>query len=258
MNHLSQEEFVLTYYGEPELGAARRAHIDACEACRGELAQLARVLDQVTPLAVPEPSAGFEERVWDRVQWRLRGEKRQRSGWIKWAAVAAVVAVAFLSGVLWKTFSRVDEPAGTIATATTPASLDDPTGRSLDHSKRVLRSVVGEHIDESERVLVELSNITPGQHIDLTASSERAEELLASNRLYRTSAAGRGEEDVATLLDELEPILMQIAHASPDAGAEEIRKLQKRVENKGLVFKLRVVRADLERPAPRPASSTDI
>jgi hypothetical protein len=50
---------------------------------------------------------------------------------------------------------------------------------------------------------------------------------------------------VATLLDELEPVLMQIAHAPSQASADELRAIQKRVEAKGLVFKLRVVRADV-------------
>lgn len=255
MNHLSHDEFVLSYYGEPELGAERRAHLEACDACRAEMHGLAAVLDQVTPLEVPEPPADFEAKVWDRVQWRLRGEKRRARGWTKWVAVAATIVLAFVAGLLWNRRPSPDVPI--VAQQQQPGPQAAAPAQPAD-ANRVLRAVVGEHMGESERVLVELTNLTPDQNIDLTASRERAEELLASNRLYRTSAAGRGEEDVATLLDELEPILMQIAHASPDAGAEELRSLQKRVEKKELVFKLRVVRSELERPAPRPTPSTDI
>ena len=71
--------------------------------------------------------------------------------------------------------------------------------------------------------------------------------LHASNPHYRTAALERGEGDVATLLVELEPVLMQIAHAPEQVSAEELRAMQKRVETKGLVFKLRVVRADVKR-----------
>ena len=251
MNHLSQEEFVLSYYGE--LGAERRAHLDQCQQCAAELASLAAVLDRVTPVDVPEPGDDYESRVWSRLQWRLRGEKkRERFTWVKAVAVAATVIIAFLAGVLWKSPSGQVDKSTSVASGTTtnPATplVDSKTGRPDDSSKtRVLLVVVGEHFDESERVLVELTNITPDGNTDFTTERKHAEDLLASNRIYRTTALERGEEDVATLLDELEPVLMQIAHSPAQVSETELRAMQKRVETKGLVFKLRVVRADVKR-----------
>ena len=58
---------------------------------------------------------------------------------------------------------------------------------------------------------------------------------------------------MATLLDELEPMLMQIARGPSQLTPDELRKVQKRVETKGLVFKLRVLRADVRATsAPHP------
>ncbi|HEX8409437.1 MAG TPA: hypothetical protein VF883_11265 [Thermoanaerobaculia bacterium] len=262
MSHLSQEEFVLSYYGEPELGADSRQHLASCDACVAELAALAAVLDKVTPLEVPEPAPEFEARVWDRLQWRLRGERRRTSNWMKWTAAAATVAIAFFAGILWKSSNRVEPTQVATATATQPGSAVQTgvqTGAQQQQSRdRVLLIVVGEHFDESERVLVELTNITPDGSTDITDARGRAQELLASNRLYRTSATDRGEGDVATLLDELEPVLMQLAHAPDEIDAEELRSMQKRVESKGLVFKLRVVRADVHRTARTTRPTTNI
>jgi hypothetical protein len=262
MNHLDQEELILSYYTEPELGAGRREHLAQCPECTAELAALAAVLDRVTPVEVPEPGEDYEARTWSRLQWRLRGEKkRERFGtWVKSAAIAATVLIAFLAGVIWKSPGRVDETTNrqvVESTITSPAALTSTT-RALEDSKtrtRVLLVVVGEHFDRSERVLVELTNLTPKGNTDITTAREDAEELLDSNRLYRRTALDRGEEDVATLLDELEPVLLQIAHAPAQVSAEELRAMQKRVETKGLVFKLRVVRADVHRTA---ATSTSI
>ncbi|MGZ5432015.1 MAG: hypothetical protein ACXW31_04205 [Thermoanaerobaculia bacterium] len=257
MSHLSQEELVLNYYSEPDLGADRREHLAQCPTCTAELATLATVLDRVTPVEVPEPGDDYEARVWDRLQWRLRGEKkRERFTWIKALAVAATVIVAFLGGVLWKSSSRQVDESTRVATATTNPTtpLVDSTTRRLGDSSRILLVVVGEHFDQSERVLVELTNLTPDGSTDITTERERAEELLASNRLYRSTALDRGEEDVATLLDELEPVLLQIARSPSQVSAEELRAMQKRVESKGLVFKLRVVRADVHRTAGTPTS----
>ena len=252
MNHLTHDELVLSYYGEPDLGA-RRDHLAACDECSAELARLARVLDRVTPIDVPEPDAGYEARVWDRLQWRLRGEqKRVRRGeWMKWTAAAAMLALAFFAGLLWN--RRQDgRPSTAVATATAaPAGtpVSSTPAQQQQARDRVLLIVVGDHFDESERVLVELTNLNPGEGVDISAERGRAEELLASNRLYRQNARQRGEENVATLLDELEPVLIEIAHAPSQLSAEELRSIQKRVEKKGLVFKLRVVRADVRATA---------
>jgi hypothetical protein len=258
MSHLSQEEFILNYYGEPELGADRREHLAHCQQCIAELAGLAAVLDRVTPVDVPDPGDDYEGRVWDRLQWRLRGEKkRERFGtWVKALAVAATVLVAFLAGVLWKSADRAEVTRTASATTTNPATplVGSTTGRAGD-SSRILLVVVGEHFDQSERVLVELTNITPDGNTDISAESARAEELISANRLYRKTALDRGEGDVATLLDELEPVLLQIAHAPAQVSAEELRAMQKRVETKGLVFKLRVVRADVKRTAAGTSTS---
>ncbi|HUR81012.1 MAG TPA: hypothetical protein VM733_09610 [Thermoanaerobaculia bacterium] len=254
MNHLTHDEFVLSYYGEPDLGDARRAHLASCGQCGNELAQLAAVLDRVTPLEVPEPSDDYEARAWDRLQWRLRGERRKRP-YFAWIALAATMAVAFIAGVLWKSSSRPADKPASIAATDTSSTARRPEDAKTPVPNRVLLVVVGEHFDQSERVLVELTNLTPNGNTDISATRDRAQELLESNRLYRTTATTRGEEDVATLLDELEPVLLQLAHAPAQVSDAELRAMQKRVEAKGLVFKLRVVRSDVNRDARAPQTS---
>jgi hypothetical protein len=252
MKHLNQEDIVAAYYGEP----VSEEHLRACAECQAELARLATVLDRVTAPDVPEPADDYGTRVWERLRWRMRAEakREQRSGWMKWTAVAAVTLLAFISGLLWK--RQASTPVSQVArTTTAPTTTTNPTTRQPDNPTtsassqqqrdRVLLVVVNDHFDRSERVLVELINLTPkDDNIDIGAERAVAEELLTSNRLYRRTALDRGEDSVATLLDELEPILLQIAHAPNDMSAEELRRIQKRVEAKGLVFKLRVVRND--------------
>lgn len=242
MTHLTQEEFILNYYRELD----SHAHLDGCAECRDELVRLARVLDSIEPAAVPEPGDEYESQVWNRLSWRLRSEKKKRgNAWMKYTAAAAMLALAFLGGLLL----RKDAKPALIATKATPETATSvaTSGASTQQQRdRILLVVVGDHFDESERVLVELTNLaSDADDIDITSEQQRAEELLASNRLYRRTASDRGEENVATLLDELEPVLMQIAHAPSQVSADELRKMQKRVEAKGLVFKLRVVRASV-------------
>jgi hypothetical protein len=249
--HLSQDDLVLAYYGEPGIGA-QREHLAACADCRAELERLAGILDRVTPAEVPEPDEDYEARVWDRMTWRLRGERRtKRSSGMKWLAAAAMLAVAFLGGLLWNRSNTgpvriANQPIATTATAPAGQVTAASTQQQRD---RILLVVVGDHLDDSERMLLELTNLSAKTDVDVSTERQRAEELLASNRLYRRTAIDRGEDRVATLLDELEPVLMQIAHGPSQMTPDELQRVQKRVETKGLVFKLRVLRADVRATA---------
>lgn len=249
--HFTNDEFILAYYQEPELGA-RRAHLASCPGCSDELTKLASVLDRVTPGEIPEPAGDYEQRVWQRLAWRLPAEtKRIRTSRVmRWTSVAAVAALVFSVAVLIPRSARVAPETvvatGTPAEAVRPAATGGPSQETRD---RILLVVVGDHFDESERMLIELANLDPQNEPDLSSERGRAEELLASNRLYRQTARESGEEQVARLLDELEPVLMQIAHTPTQVTAEEVRSIQKRVETKGLVFKLRVVKSDVRATA---------
>jgi hypothetical protein len=249
MSHLGHEDLILLYYGEPEL-PEHREHVATCEQCAAELKRLTELLDKVQPADAPDPGDDYEARVWDRLRWRLRAERRtaRRGTWIKWTAAAAVLALTFTAGLLWNRTQPATAPR--IGNTTIQQAGGAPTVEQRD---RILLVFVGEHFDQSERVLVELTNLTASDNIDISAERHRAEELLVSNRIYRSNASERGEESVATLLDELEPVLMQIAHAPDSMTAEELRSIQKRVEARGLVFKLRVVRAGVRATSNVPS-----
>ena len=239
MNHLSQEEIVMAYYGETD--AAWSEHLAGCDACQAELGRVATVLDRVPAIEVPEPDSDYESRVWQRVSWRLRGEKkRARLHWTRWAAAAAMFAFAFIAGTLWNSRNAKVNPPGGVK-----SGLATPVASTPQQRDRILLVVIGEHFDQSERILVELTNLQPEEGVDISAERNRAEALLASNRLYRRTAEDREQENVATLLEDLEPMLLQIAHAPSQMSADELRAIQKRIEAKGLVMKLRVVRANV-------------
>lgn len=248
MSHLTNEEVILTYYDEPDSGASRE-HLRECEVCRAELALLSSVLDRVTPEEIPDAPEGYEALVWSRLQWRLRSDKRDaRRPVLLWLAAAAALALAFVGGLLWNRRPAI-APTAIASGAKAAATAAGETQRD-----RVLLVVIGDHFDQSERILVELTNLSADGSTDISSERERAETLLASNRLYRRSALDRGEERVATLLDELEPVLLQIARSDSQVSADDLRSMQKRVAAKGLVFKIRVVRSDVRATSPAAAS----
>ena len=233
--HLNEDDLVLHYYGEMDgtADAAAGSHLASCSACHASYRRLQHVLAAVD--AAPEPSLpdGFERTVWARLEPNLA---RSRGNWFTWvvlsparlgwaAAVVLLVAAAFFAG-------RVTERE-----AQAPATA----ANAADIRERILLVDLGEHLDRSQMMLVELVSAGGDGAVDISTERERAEELVAANRLYRQTATATGDAAVSELLDELERVLVELA-ASPDRlSAEDMESVRQRIEARGLLFKVRVV-----------------
>jgi hypothetical protein len=123
----------------------------------------------------------------------------------------------------------------------------------VDASKvreRILWMAVGEHLGRSEMVLVELANSGPqgaGQkQVNISSEQRRAEDLLEENRLYRQTAEDEGDSAVAGVLDELERVLLDVAHSPQQVSAAQLQGIRERIEAGGILFKVRVVGKELQ------------
>ncbi len=229
MTHLTEEDIVLHYYGE-ETSLEAAEHLSTCSECRGEAERLERVLNLVR-IDYDEPGEDFEEQTWSRLRWRLRGEQgKGRRSWGAVAAVAAVLIVAVLSG-LWLSRPQTVRPD---QIADTP-NVTAPT----PHRERVLVVVVNDHLDRTERVLLELTHLDAEGQVGVESEQRSADSLVGANRLYRRIAADR-DPKLRALLEEIEPILLEIARSSGTMEGEDLRALQRRIDETNLIFKLRV------------------
>jgi hypothetical protein len=159
------------------------------------------------------------------------------------------VAGAFLAG-RWS-FAPRHAPVENRARATAP----DP---STIHD-RVVLAALEDHLDRAERGLVELVNADADGTIDISAEQAWARDLLDANRLYRQSAGGAASPVVADLLGELEPVLLELVHSPSRLSAAEFDALRARIEERSLVFKVRVSGADVRaraRTLRRPGEQT--
>ena len=179
MNHLSEEQLILHYYGETDDAAAAgdtlaaERHLEECGACRALYASLQRVLNVVDGLPVPERSADYGAQVWQRIEHRLG--TRRRTLWMlpaswRWAAAgaafAALMVTAFVAG---RFYPRHNQPAQM-------AAADAQTG------ERVLLVAVGDYLERSQMVLIELTNANPKGSMDISAEQERAGDLVTETR----------------------------------------------------------------------------
>lgn len=231
MTHPTEEDLVLHHYGDHEDAPAIASHLAACVACRAAAESLRADMAAVT-LEAPPVGADYGTRIWEQVRPRLganatkpavffhRSLVRRSAGYL--ALAACLVAAFFLGRIL----PRGHEDSGALA----------------DTRERVLLVAVARHLDRSQRVLVELAHADEGRVSDLSA---RAERLVAENRLYRQSAEQAGEAGLASVLDELGRVLLEVANAPEPLTRGDVRDLNARVDRKALLFKVRVVGSQL-------------
>jgi hypothetical protein len=223
VSHLSEEDLVLHHFGEAKNPAATLAHLAECAACRAAQEALRRDLEAVP---MPEPPPRDEEygaQVWARLQPHLAERKFERRR--VWAplGLAASLVLAFLLGRHWP-----HQPA--------------PTAVSAAARERILLVAVGDHLERSEMLLVELVNAgADGQPVDISTQQQYAEELVGANRLYRQTVVRAGEPGMASLLEELERLLVEVAHRPSSLTPADLADIRSRIESRGLLFRVRVI-----------------
>jgi hypothetical protein len=228
MQHLTEEQLVSHYYHDADEPMSAQEHLTTCAECRAQYNALRSVLALVSEAPIPERSERYGDEVWNRLRWKL--EQRRRIRWQPIAAIAAMLALVFFAGILWRS------PRKTASTAE-PRNLATSQPSNPDGQNRILLIVVSDHLDTSERMLMEVVNADPDNPVLLEDQQKRAEDLVAANRIYRQTAASHGDDRVAELLSDLEPVLIEISRAG------SIAQLQKRIEAKELLFKVRVMNA---------------
>jgi hypothetical protein len=267
MKHVSEEELIGYREGDDAERGAIAGHLEECAECRVELArlnaELSAVFAALDTLAVPDPGTAYGKQVWNKIAPQLqplrpalRVASERMAWWRDWfsprhmlaaAAVAVLVVVAFFAGRRTNP-TRMPEIAST-------------GGASM--REKVLLLAVGEHLGRSEMMLTELSNTEAnrgrGKLIDISAEQRRAEDLLGENRLYRQTAMEQGDTAVASILDELERVLLDVSHTPDQVSAAQLLSIQQRIEAGGILFKVRAVGQQLEqRQRPTPAGSNGL
>jgi hypothetical protein len=255
MQHLNEEQLVLHHYHDDDAPSAAEQHLAACAQCRAEYATLCAVLALVDEMPVPARGEQYGTEVWNRLRWKLgRDQRKRRTVWIFAIAAAAVLAMVFMAGALWHSRTTTQTLSPIATNTAKPAPVAQVAQQSApQQTDRFLVLVVSDHLDSTERMLLQVANADPHKSFDTEANQKRAEELVASNRIYRQTASQRGDTRIASVLSDIEPVLQELSHAGNQLSAEELSALQKRIEAKGLLFKVRVISAQTAEPQERPA-----
>jgi hypothetical protein len=253
MKHFNEEELIDHYYGESESPQDIAQHLRDCSDCHAAYEALSRDLSEIVTITPPARDANYGEQVWQSIRNSVpvyEAPKKQRFGWLKlhpfggFATAAAclllIAAAAFFAGRQWEHRNP-----------STPAVANngtDNTGR-----ERVVLVVLGDHLDRSERLLIELKNADPSTEAPMQAE---ARELLSSNRLYRESVKQSGDPALTSALDHLERVLVEVANEPAGLSQARLDELQKEMNTDGLLFEVRVLRSRVQGDVEQKGSAT--
>jgi hypothetical protein len=253
MKHPNEEELIAYREGEVLRKEEISAHIAGCDECRFELDRIDAVLKALDTLPVPDPGSEYGRHVWQQIAPRLT--EKPSPWWHAWfeprrlaafGGVAALIIAAFIVGRITK-HPATGEPALTAGQV----------------REKILVVAVGEHLGRSEMMLMELSNAEPAdskqKQVNISTEQRRAEDLLEENRLYRQTALQQGDAKLANVLDDLERVLLDVAHSPEDVTPAQFEAIRQRIESQGILFKVRVVGKELQQrqgSTPAPAQNT--
>ena len=99
------------------------------------------------------------------------------------------------------------------------------------------------HFENSETLLLAFRNVRlnePGTANEVSHERNRAKQLVLQNMMLRREADKTGDVQVSSLLESLEPILIDIANLPDRPDESAVRTIRQRVERKNIVPLLRV------------------
>jgi len=247
--HFTEEELTLYYYGEARRREDIDAHLGTCAACATTYKEIAATLAMIATRDAPARGEQYGLEVWQRIRHKLPEQNAPwwtpwtRSDRLAWAAVAATIVVAaFVAGRVWER-----QPASPAVPTAAEATRSAP---SAEVTHRILLTSVADHLDRSERLLIDIMNAP--DRSDIATEQAWADDLLTTSRLYRQDAIDAGEQSVATVLDELERSLIEIVHSPSHISAADLEQIRRRIDAAALLFKVRVLGDELRQRDAAP------
>ena len=251
MNHLSEEELIAHAYAEDDSNAVQQ-HLLACAECAKAYSALGSDLADMKFAEAPARDSAYGHRVWESLAGSLAAyEPRKR--WFRgglwpalsYAAAGIALICAFVGGRLWE--HRHAQTVAQNHTQQHEPSVQQPP-------QRVVVVVLSDHLDRSERLLVELKHAEDGSAA--SPLRDEARSLLAANQICRKNAKQDDDRALSTALDRLDHLLVELANQPDGLNSQTINRLQDEMNVNGLLFEVRVLRSRQAASSTHPKGDT--
>jgi hypothetical protein len=244
MKHLTDEQLVEHYLAEGTNRVVVETHLRICSRCEQVYEEICNAMEVRAPRP-PARDRGYGEQIWQSIQGDLLPyPAKPRRSYFSWprlvfaGACLLGIAAAFMGGSWWERWR------------THPSQAANPA----QERQRVVLVILDDHLDRSERLLVQL-NHAGGERGELDDSLQsEARQLLPDNRLYRQSISG-DDPIMTAALDHLERVLLELANMPDKLNGDDIARIEQAMNTDSLLFQIRVLRARNQRQQPKVDSS---
>jgi hypothetical protein len=241
MNHLTEDELIDRRYGECSAEVER--HLASCRECAEAFAALRRTLEEVESIEPPLRGDDYEESVWRTLADKLPALSRPASrrfalgfglglwrGLAYGAGVAVLIAGAFYAGRIFEQHKKQQTVA---QQKQAPPQIKQP----------VFVVVLSDHLERSERLLVELKHVDASNSEMMPPLRDEARSLLDANHKCRHDAEQGDDPELRSALDRLDVLLGELANQPGGLNAGAITRLQDEMTSDRLLFEVRVLRS---------------
>jgi hypothetical protein len=255
MKHLTEEELVEYGYGEGEKVLIEE-HLAVCMECENAYGALQADLAEIKSSTPPDRPSNYGDTVWQTLRNQLPAYAGKKRSWLSGglfrglsyaAACAVLLACAFVGGRLWERH-QASASATIHATPAPPAAANAP--------RRVVVVVLSDHLDRSERLLVELKHVDADSTEMLSPLRDEARSLLDANRICRQNVKQDDDPALTGALDHLDRLLAELANEPGGLNSATISRLQDEMNKDGLLFEVRVLRSRIPHEQGTGASSS--
>lgn len=265
MKQWNKDDLILFYYGELDHAQNKEIRRELAESTsfQQEYANLCDFLDNQTSLEVEPPAENLNQRIMASVYQQAekqnqssakhQSQKFKMIAWIKagfWHQLAgATFAISFvvISVFFLGRWSTQLEPTNEVADAS--LEIGEPNENqgyfNKSESQRVLISNVSSHMEISGRLLTMVSNGNGDLSQQIDSRRQIIEELVVLNRMYRRIVEQSGDQQLATLLQQMESILIELNHTQVSAEYSDLQNIKERIEQSDLIYQLKVTNKKL-------------
>ena len=242
-----QELIAAHWFGDltPKEDHTLMVHVESCDACREALELGANTLNTIGKPVTPELPEHFWEGFWLRLTQKMdRDEVRGQPRWkevaldllrAQWspilrlsAAVAIFVAGVLISRMWWipqQTTQIAEQPPTRYKAVPVDARTDDLLSRS-----KVL--LIGLNSLDTESVKEKEFSFAPQR--------KASKELLAETAKLRKSVGAKADQQFVELMNQLEIVLLQIAHLEAEHDINAVELVQTSIAREGLLLKINI------------------
>ena len=222
-------------------------HVESCDACREALELGANTLNTIGKPVTPELPEHFWEGYWLRLTQKMdRNKTPERRAWsvelpeflrAQWPPILRLSAAAaiFVAGILISRIWWMPQQSTQIAEQPQPPAnykvipVDARTDDLLSRSKVLL---IGLNSLDTESVKEKEFSFAPQR--------KASKELLAETAELRKAAGAKPDQQFVELMNQLEIVLLQIAHLEAEHDINAVELVQTSIAREGLLLKINI------------------